>query len=57
MPKTTSNKSATVTIRLGPQTRELAERYAKAREMSLGEFLRYTFQVYADTTPEHPEDH
>jgi hypothetical protein len=49
MPKVQTTKPATLTIRVGPVTRSEIERYAKFREMSTGEFVRYCIRVYMDS--------
>lgn len=43
-------KPQTLTIRIGPAQRKLWEEYAEAREMRLGEFVRYAVRVYTDST-------
>lgn len=50
MPAKTSNRTKTLTIRVGPATRAAIDSYAKARDMTSGEFVRYCVRVYMDTT-------
>ena len=54
MPKGTG-RTQTITIRVGPRLRSQIEEYASAREMSVGEFVRYCVLVYMDTTPAEEE--
>lgn len=56
MPKTLTPRTATINVRLGENTKRTVERYAKAREMTVGEFVRYVLRVYMDTTAEEERD-
>lgn len=56
MPKTTTHRTKTITVRVGPNLRAELERYATLREMSVGEFIRYCAMVYMDTTPADPDE-
>jgi hypothetical protein len=55
MPKTSSNRTATVTIRVGPTAKDTIREYAKARDMTLGEFVRYCVWTYMDQTTLHDD--
>ena len=56
MPRTATHRTQTITVRLGPNLKAELERYAKLREMAVGEFMRYCALLYMDTTPADPDD-
>lgn len=60
MPKTPP-KGSTIQVRVGDSMKQSIARYARAREMTNGEFVRYCIWTYMDSTPpdeaeefEHP---
>lgn len=56
MPQTTTHRTKTITVRVGPNFRAMVKEYAAMREMSVGEFVRYCTMLYMDTTPADPEE-
>jgi hypothetical protein len=56
MPKTTSGRATTITVRVGPNMKRDIQAYADAREMALGEFVRYAVWLYMESTEIDPND-
>lgn len=55
MPKK-QTKSKPLSVRIGRDLRKKVDRYAAARGMSVGEFVRYALWTYMDQTPERDDD-
>jgi hypothetical protein len=55
MPKQIT-KPATITVRVGPNLRSSINEYAKLREQTPSEFIRYCVLLYMDSTPTNPDD-
>lgn len=56
MPTQGSARTKTLTIRVGPNLKGQIDAYAKAREMTAGEFVRYCVLVYMDSTFTDPDE-
>lgn len=56
MPKTTTHRTKTITVRVGPSLRADLHHYATLREMSVSEFVRYCAMLYMNTTPADPDE-
>ena len=48
----TSGRTQTITIRVGPNLRSDLESRAASREMSISELVRYAVNYYLDAVPE-----
>jgi hypothetical protein len=51
MPKQSTSKGATVQVRVSGPMKQSIDRYAEARGMSVGEFVRYCVWTYMDSAP------